>query len=137
MSNKFFNLFVRESSFRSRAAIIFISAFLGIYAWNRADWGSIELKKLEHEKMLTLSISAMEQELKDIESRQLSRSSDSSGVLPVINGIWIQDNSPVALAGDNLLKEGDSIGQYIISKITERKVILTDKLTNLTKEIDF
>src|SRR3989338_4378923 len=137
MSNKFFNLFVRESSFKSRAAIIFISAFLGIYAWNRADRGSIELKNLEHEKMLTLSISAMEQELKDIESRQLSRSSDSSGVLPVINGIWIQDNSPVALVGDEFLQEGDSVGQFVISKITEHKVILTDKLTSLTKEIDF
>lgn len=139
MSNKFFSLFTKEIRFGWRIIVVFMLIFLNVYSWNRITMTSAELKKIGREKMFISSISFMEQELNALESRQkLSKPEpDLSVALPKFSGIWIQDNSPVALVGDDILKEGDSVGQFIISKITENKVILTDKLTNLTKEIDF
>jgi len=137
MLNKFINLFVKETRFGLRMVIIVILAFLSAYSWNKVSLESMELKKTEREKMLIASITSMEQELKLMESNKMLNKAELSEALPAINGIWVQDNSPVALVGDNFLKEGDSIGQFIISKITEHKVVLTNKLTSLNKEINF
>ena len=136
MGNKIFNLFAREGRFGIRLLVIFILAFLSIYTWNMANSKSKELKKAEQTGLLIASVPAMEQELNDMENSHALGKSALDTCLPVINGILIQDESPILLSGDNFFKEGDAIGKYIIFKITQHKVILKDKVSNLQKEIE-
>jgi hypothetical protein len=141
MKNKYILLFTRESRFGLKVITFCIMIFAVTLLWKNVKIQAEELQKANEEKQLVVSMPQMEKEISEFEAKgshlnQVAQA-QTTNLLPVINGVWIQDDFSMALSGDNLLKEGDSIGQFTISKITEHKVILTDPLTNLNKEIDF
>lgn len=137
MLSKFLRLLFLEEKFRIRLIVICCFVFLFALLYRFLKYEKQLIPRLKEESHLASLIPMMQRELKDLEIKKelgvLQHQSDKP--MPVISGIFIKDQSPVVLVEDNFLYEGDSLGAYVISKITSRSVILKDKETGRKREV--
>jgi hypothetical protein len=147
MGNKYINLFLSEPRFGMRVILLCAVVFALMLSSKQFSSRLESFVTAQNELALVNLIPEMELEVKDIEAANAAKMSVAASnsdnkekevdVASLITGIFIQGDSPIVLVGDDFLKEGDAIGQFIISSITEHKVILKDKVTSLTKEVTF
>ena len=135
MSNKFVTLFIREAPFRGRLILLLVMIPAAFFISKSVQIKKTELAKAKEEKQLVMLTPGMEKELKAQELKRLSSTLPKpTKTAPTINGIIIKDNIPSVLSGEDVYQEGDSIGNYLIYKVTPRSVTLEDKTTGQKQE---
>jgi len=139
MRNRVINLFVQGVSFRLRTVIILIILYLVFLSWEAIQSQDIEMvnlnQKLMQAKATVAQIPQMENQLKALQEHVGSLQSKSQKVDFTLNGILIKDNVPVALIGEDMYSENDSIDEFIVKKINSDSVILVNKRTLAEKII--
>lgn len=129
MRNRFINLFIRESGFRLKIVIILIIVFILFWLGQKIQLKVNELVGLRREKAriekLIAQVPQLEEKLKGLRSQP----PEPQKINFVLSGIFIQNNIPVALIGENFYHRNDSLDGFIITKITSNSIILKDKST--------
>ena len=134
MNNKLLNLFIQDRKFQLKAAAILVIAIALIFLFKQAQAQERKAAKLRQEvaqaNQLLQDKPILEARLKALhnaKSRDLAQ--PKPGSEPNFKGVFIQDNGPVALIGDQLYKENDSVGRFTIKKITPEYIIVEDNDT--------
>lgn len=130
MKNKYVNLLKEEPGFIVTAVIVLL-LFAGTkIAWSLQKAKEKDIVKIKQELALVAQIPQMEKQLADLQPRPQPK----KGL--AINGIYIQDNHhPIALIGEQMYEENDTVQGFIIAKITADSVILIDKDTKAEQVI--
>ena len=99
-----------------------------------------QLKQIKFEKEMIARIPDMEKKL------MASTMRTGKGTRPqtqmrgeefVLRGTSIRDSIPCALIDGTVYKEGDSIGDYTVVKITKGSAVLENRLTKKIKNLQF
>lgn len=133
MRNKLTNLLAWEPRF----SIIFALIIAVMVAWfmlgkkEKLQFG--RLSKVRAEKQLIAQIPVLEKKIR-------SGSGATSGTFkdekdPVLKGIFMQDNIYYTVIENKFYQKGDTLGDFVISKIAFYYVVLQNKYTNQTKVI--
>jgi type II secretory pathway component PulC len=133
MRNRVINLFTQDTSFRLRAIIILVIIVIVFLLWKTTQRQEIELVKLHQRlkqaKEMFAQIPMLEEKFKTLQEEVVILQSKPTKINFVLNGIFIKNNIHVALIGEKIYRENDSIGGFTISKITPKSVILKNKRT--------
>lgn len=130
MKNRFINLFILDSGFRLRLAAVLVVIFIQFLLWGKIQGQGIKLVKLRRQiaqaNGLMEEIPQLEERLKNLRQGIETLHSQGQPVNFVLGGIFIQNNVPVALIGEDMYRENDLIGGFVILKITPNQIILQD-----------
>ena len=134
MNNKLINLLIQDRKFQLKAATILIIAFTLFTLLKLVQAQALRTEKLRQElsqaNQLLQDMPILEARLKALhEAKSLEARQPKAGNEPAFKGIFIQDNAPVALIGEELYKENDSVGRFTIIKITPQYIIVEDNDT--------
>jgi hypothetical protein len=131
MQNRYFRLFSQERRFKLALIILLLVIILLFYLWARVRVQLNELSRLKLAEQRIAEAALDEQRHKKLELE--SRVQE----IGLLKGIFWQDGIPIALIGEEIYKEGDFLGNYIILKITPNSVILEEQITHRIRELSF
>jgi len=116
-------------------AILIIPSFLK----GKVKYQEGQLVKLKEAKQLIAKIPEFEKKVKLLEQRtkNIKTKSEDKKQEIVLNGIFIQDNKPVALISQNICFENDSVEGFTVTKINSTSVVLKNYVTQEEKTLSF
>ena len=138
--NKLIRFIIVEPHFRLQSIMFIIFAVVTILQLKTIQLQAKQLKQMKSEKEMIARIPDMEKKL------MASTLQTGKGARPqiqikggefVLRGTSIRDGIPCALIDGTVYKEGDSIGDYTVVKITRDSVVLENRLTKKIKNLQF
>lgn len=138
--NKLIRFIVIESHFRLRAIIFVVFAMVTILQFRTLQLQAKQLGQIKTEKKIVMQIPDMEKKIKANTIRTMTGTGPQVQIAKiefVLRGTSIRGGIPYALIGNTVYKEGDSIGDYTVIRITKDSAILENKLTGEVKNLYF
>ena len=133
MKNRWINFFIQDRSLQ--LGIVALLALVFLSSWLYKDLGArqVRLAKLKQElakaNQTLKEIPQLEERLKALQEKAVIAEARPKEINFALRGVFIQENAPVALIGEDMYRENDSIDKFIITKITPNYVVLEDKTT--------
>lgn len=142
MRNKFINLLVQDLSLSLKIIAVALLAPLYLFLQKGVFLRELEAARWRQDKALAEqlarqipglqkkieALSALLEKGKIIENLPLK-------INLVLSGIFIKDNKPVVLIGENIYQKNDTVEGFTISDITSTAVILEDQATKEEREL--
>jgi len=122
-----------------KIAIIIAILIIPFFLKGKVKYQEEQLVKLKEAKQLIAKIPEFEKKVKLLEQRTKNiktKSEDKKQEL-VLNGIFIQDNKPVALISQNICFENDPVEGFTVIKINTNSVVLKNSITQEEKTLSF
>ena len=130
MINKVFILFIQDLTFQLKVITILVIVFIQFLLWGKIQRQGIKLVKLRQElnqaKEALQEVPRLEEKARILEEEAVISQSQPKEINLALKGIFIQDNTSVALIGEDMYRENDLIGGFVILKITPNQLILQD-----------
>ena len=137
--NKYLRFILKDPDCRLRIIIFAIALFmiysqLGVQKSLKAELGAIKAKK-----DMVASIPKMEETIRanTIITEIAHPQPQIAKVEFVLLGMTIKEGVPYALIDENIYKEGDTLGDYTVVRISRGGVVLENKLKQETKNLYF
>ena len=139
MKNRYLNLLTQEPSLILRAVIIVAILFTPALFKKKSLWQEQELVRLRQTEQLITQIPELQKKIKILEAKVTVVQTTQPAKKPelFLNGIFIQDNKPVALINQNICYEFDSVEGFTVTKINADSVELKDNITQEQRTIFF
>lgn len=146
MNNKYLRFLLLDHTIRIRVAIFLALWILISFQGGTLKTQGKELSRIKTEKELVLKIPNMEKTIKahTIIATEMAAPGDGtqSGeqivkVEFILKGMTIKNGIPYALIDENIYKEGDTLGEYAIMKISRAGVVMQNNLTQEIKQLYF
>jgi hypothetical protein len=136
MRNKFINLFFQDLYLSLKiVAIVFLATFY-FFLQKGAILKKLEAARLRQDKVsaqeLARQIPGLEKKLDVLREKGIVRSRKTNFIL---SGIFIKDDKPVALIGENIYQKNDTIDSFMILEITLNGIVLEDQSTKEKREV--
>ncbi|MCX5703918.1 MAG: hypothetical protein NT066_05460 [Candidatus Omnitrophica bacterium] len=135
MRNRAINLFIQDHPFQVKLITILVIAFLQFLLLKEIQVQGFKLLKLRQElsqaKEALQEVPRLEEKVRILEEKAVILQSQPKEISFALKGIFIQDNTPIALIGEDMYRENDSINGFVIAEITPNYVVLEDKATQL------
>ena len=139
--NKLIRFIIVEPHFRLQSIMFIIFVVVTVFQLKTIQLQTKQLKQIKLEKEMIARIPDMKKTLMATTMRI------GKGVRPqiqmraggefVLRGTSIRDGIPCALIDGTVYKEGDSIGDYTVVKITRDSAVLENRLTKKIKNLQF
>ena len=140
MQSKYLRLSIFFRPFINRLIIIILLIVLSMLFWKKSKAQIIQLEKIDEQRRLVEQTPQFKKQISILELEQMQeiieeRASEKVKINLVLSGIIIKNNIPSVLINDGVYEEGDSVDNFIITKIYINKsglpyIIVKDKNTN-------
>ena len=139
MKNKYLSLLTQDPSLILRAVIIVAILFTPALFKKKILWQEQELLRLRQREQLITQIPELQKKIKILEEKVkvVQEKPPAKKIELFLNGIFIQDNKPVALINQNICYEFDSVEGFTVTKINADSVELKDNITQEQRTIFF
>ena len=138
--NKLIRFIIVEPHFRLQSIMFIIFVVVTVFQLKTIQLQTKQLKQMRLEKEMIARIPDMEKKLMASTMRTVAGAKPQMQMTRrefILRGTSIRDGIPCALIDGTVYKEGDSIGDYTVVKITRDSAVLENRLTKKIKSLQF